>query len=65
MIILLLIKYKYISCFYLMHEEPCNVDVANKPLLLVAVVVVVLLLLLLLYVHCNFKVTIKKRSISV
>ena len=27
--------------FYLLHEEPCNVDVANKPLLL-------LLLLLLL-----------------
>ena len=52
MIILLLIKYKYVSCFYLMHEEPCNVDVTNKPLLL-------------LYVHCNFKVTIKKRSISV
>ena len=59
MIILLLIKYKYVSCFYLMHEEPCNVDVTNKPLLLL------LLLLLLLYVHCNFKVTIKKRSISV
>ena len=57
MIILLLIKYKYVSCFYLMHEEPCNVDVTNTPLLL--------LLLLLLYVHCIFKVTIKKRSISV
>ena len=28
--------------FYLLHEEPCNVDVANKPLLL-------LLLLLLLF----------------
>ena len=28
--------------FYLLHEEPCNVDVANKPLLLL------LLLLLLL-----------------
>ena len=39
--ILLLIKYKYVYCFYLLHEEPCNVDVANKPLLL-------LLLLLLL-----------------
>ena len=32
--ILLLIKYKYVYCFYLLHEEPCNVDVANKPLLL-------------------------------
>ena len=30
--ILLLIKYKYVYCFYLLHEEPCNVDVANKPL---------------------------------
>ena len=35
--------YEYIYCFYLLHEEPCNVDVANKPLLL-------LLLLLLLLV---------------
>ena len=40
--ILFLIKYDYI-CFYLLHEEPCNVDVANKPLLL-------LLLLLLLFI---------------
>ena len=40
--ILLLIKYKYVYCFCLLHEEPCNVDVANKPLLL-------LLLLLLLF----------------
>ena len=40
--ILLLIKYKYVYCFYLLHEESCNVDVANKPLLLL------LLLLLLL-----------------
>ena len=32
--ILLLIKYKYVYCFYLLHEEPFNVDVANKPLLL-------------------------------
>ena len=30
--------------FYLLHEEPCNVDVANKPLLLL------LLLLLLLFI---------------
>ena len=33
--ILLLVKYKYEYCFYLLHEEPCNVDAANKPLLLV------------------------------
>ena len=26
----LLIKYKYVYCFYLLHKEPCNVDVANK-----------------------------------
>ena len=33
--ILLLIKYKYEYCFiFFLHEEPCNVDVANKPLLL-------------------------------
>ena len=32
-----------IYSFYLLHEEPCNVDVANTPLLL-------LLLLLLLLV---------------
>ena len=23
--------------FYLLHEEPCNVDVANKPLLLLLI----------------------------
>ena len=34
----------YVYCiFKLLHEEPCNVDVANKPLLLL------LLLLLLLF----------------
>ena len=38
--ILLLIKYDYI-CFYLLHEEPCNVDVANKPLLLFIVYIIV------------------------
>ena len=32
--ILLLLKYKSAYFFYLLHEEPCNVDVANKPLLL-------------------------------
>ena len=32
--ILLLISNKYVYCFYLLHEEPSNVDVANKPLLL-------------------------------
>ena len=41
--ILLLIKYDYI-CFYLLHEEPCNVDVAHKPLLLS------LLLLFIIYI---------------
>ena len=41
--ILFLIKYDYI-CFYLLHEEPCNVDVANKPLLLL------LLLLFIIYI---------------
>ena len=32
--ILLLIKYKYVYRFYLLHEESCNVDVANNPSLL-------------------------------
>ena len=31
-------KYIYIV-FYLLHEEPCNVDVANKPLLLLLFIV--------------------------
>ena len=37
--ILFLIKYDYI-CFYLLHEEPCNVDVANKPLLLLLLFII-------------------------
>ena len=43
--ILLLIKYKYVYCFYLLHEEPCNVDVANKPSLLFLFLLLLLLLL--------------------
>ena len=45
--ILLLIKYDYI-CFYLLHEEPCNVDVAHKPSLLLLLFLLLLLLSLLL-----------------
>ena len=45
--ILLLIKYDYI-CFYLLHEEPCNVDVAHKPSLLLLLFLLLLLLLSLL-----------------
>ena len=45
--ILLLIKYDYI-CFYLLHEEPCNVDVAHKPSLLLLLFLLLLLSLLLL-----------------
>ena len=36
----MLIKHKYVYCFlfilffYLLHEKPCNLDVANNPLLL-------------------------------
>ena len=47
--ILLLIKYKYEYCFlFFLHEEPCNVDVANKPLLLSLSLLLLLLLLLFL-----------------
>ena len=46
--ILLLIKYKSVYFFYLLHEEPCKVDVANKPLLL-------LLLLLFIILHLAFQ----------
>ena len=46
--ILLLIKYKYVYCFYLLHEEPCNVDVANKPLLILLLLLLSLLSLVLL-----------------
>ena len=46
--ILLLIKYKHVSCFYLLHGEPCNVDVPNKSLLLLVLFLLLLLLLLLL-----------------
>ena len=55
--ILLLIMYKYVYCLYLLHEEPCNVDVANKPLLL--------LLLLALCVHllkCSLGSVVFQRS---
>ena len=45
--ILLLIKYKYVYCFHLLHEEPCNVDVANKPLSLLLLLLLLLLLVLL------------------
>ena len=31
--------------FYLLHEEPCNVDVANKPSLLFLFLLLLLLLL--------------------
>ena len=40
--ILLLIKYKHVYCSYLVHEEPCNADVANKPLLLLLLLLLVL-----------------------
>ena len=45
--ILFLIKYKYVYSFYLLYEKPCNVDVANKPLLLSLLLLSLLLLLLL------------------
>ena len=53
--ILLLIKYKYVYCFYLLHEEPCNVDVANKSLLL-------LLLLLLKTETASAVLSTKRRT---
>ena len=37
----------YIVFFYLLHEEPCNVDVANKPLLLLLLLLLLLPLALL------------------
>ena len=54
-LILLLIKYKYVVCFYLLHEEPCNVNVTNKPLLS-------LLLLLLLLLESSLLSVILKKS---
>ena len=49
--ILLLIKYKYVYCFYLLHEEPCNGNVPNEPLLLL-LLLLLFMLLIFMYFEC-------------
>ena len=48
--ILLLIKYKYVYCFYLLHEQPCNGNVPNEPLLLL----LLLLFMLLIFMYFEY-----------